>query len=249
MGFEVLYQYHERLEDGSYDKDIKTMKKKVGKVEEEISHDKLAGTIMAQLARRDIWVIDVEVYEFTKKKLSFKETKGGLVIGNRRYNLDACEHLSVQESDEVVSTPPPAIQVKSFKPSFQTDLPAISEDLVRNANGMVNVADLQLLKKKPLRYEVFQPDPTFVDMSKVRTLAFTVGEKYPIYAEKPAGNDNRLGMNYTTLDNNGQKQVLNDKHFLPVGILIGGSQFNEKRDIDLYYGDDGGHMGAMPKLR
>jgi hypothetical protein len=123
------------------------------------------------------------------------------------------------------------------------------EEMVKASGGTVNVADMHLLKKKPMRYEIFQPDPAFVDMVKARTLAFTVGEKYPIYAEKSAGSDHRLGMNYTTVDNNGQKQVLNDKHFVPTTSLIGGFDEESRQDIALDYGDTGGFGANMPKLR
>jgi hypothetical protein len=252
VGFELIYSYHDRLEDGGYDKEnTKTMKKKVGKAEDEIPYDKLAGTIMAQLARRDVWVVDVEVYEFTKKKLTFRETKGGLVIGAKKYSLDQCGGLGVQE---VAEAPAPVQQqhvasttLTPFKPSFHqaSNLPALSEEMLQNGN--VNVADLALLKKKPIRYEVFQPDPAFG--LPTRGLDFTVGDKYPIYSERVAGNDNRLGMNYTTVDNQGRKQVLNDKYFVPAGSLIGGDQFNERRDVALQYGDDGGFSNQMPKLR
>jgi hypothetical protein len=255
MGFEVVYSYHDRLDDGGYDKEnTKNMKKKVGKAEEEIPYDKLAGTIMAQLARRDIWVVDVEVFEFSKKKVSFKECKGGLVIGNKKYSLDACGSLGIQEVADVPPPQPvPHVQttqqeLAAFKPALQGTQIQVSEEMLRGAPN-VNVADLQLLKKRPLRYEVYHPNTDLVDMQKARSFAFTVGEKYPIYAEKAAGNDNRLGMNYTTIDNNGRKQVLNDKHFVPSGSLIGGDQFNEKRDMDLFYGDDGGFGNQMPQLR
>lgn len=241
MGYEFFCHYHERLGDGSYDKDqIKTMKKRVGQAEEEVACERLAGAIMAQLARRDVWVLDVEVYEFSKKKISFRETKGGLVIGNKKYGLDDCGQYSVQEA----ACEPEA----RHKPGFRQDsLPP--QYAQHGQDGSVNIADLQLTKRKPIRYEIFQPDPVFVDPQKVRTLAFTVGDKYPIYQERPAGNDPRLGMNYTTLDNQGRKQVLNDKHFVPAGNLIGGDQFNDRRDVALHFGDDGGFDLPMPKVR
>jgi hypothetical protein len=56
-------------------------------------------------------------------------------------------------------------------------------------------------------------------------------------------------MNYTTVDNNGQKQVLNDKHFVPTTSLIGGFDEESRQDIALDYGDTGGFGANMPKLR
>ncbi len=239
MGFEVIFSYHERLE-GGYDKEnTKTMKKKVGKADDEVATEKLAGTIMAQLARRDIWVVDVEVFEFTKKKLSFKESKDGLVIGNKKYLFLECGGLGVQE---IVEQPP-----EQFKPQFgHSNLPATIPSEAMRGEKNANFADFQLLKKRPLRYEIFQPDLAFG--LPMRGLAFTVGDKYAIYQEKAAGNDNRMGMNYTTIDNNGHKQVLNDKYFVLPTNLIGGEQFNERKDINLQYGELNGEF-PMPKLR
>lgn len=249
MGYELVYSYHERGEDGDYDKSkLLTLKKRLGNAEEEVPHEKLAATIMAQMSRRDIWVIDVEIFEFTKKKLSFKETKGGLLIGNKKYNLDDCGHLAVQE---VMDVPPP--QPVPHVSAVPAMLPAVMRPTLANIPESAiksggNLADFELLKQRPIRYEVFQPDPIFIDIRKAKSMAFTIGEKYPIYSEKAAGSNINLGMNYTTVDNEGRKQVLNDKYFVPVGTLMG-DQFNEKRDISLSYGDDGGYGNAVPDLR
>lgn len=253
MGYEIILKYHEKLESG-YDKENeKTTKKRVGKAEDDVAPEKLAGVIMAQLARRDIWVVDVEVYEFAKRKVAFKETKGGLVIGNKKYNLDQCGQLGVEETPEAVHQeqpqsqqfhqhipPKPQHEIASYKPSIHGGA---------SPQGATNVADLQLLKKRPMRYEIFQPDPAFVDMTKARAMAFTVGDKYPIYAERAAGPNMMMGMLYTTIDNQGRKQMVGDKHFVPVSSLIGGDQFNERRDVELQYGDTGGFDMPMPNLR
>jgi len=51
----------------------------MGKLEE-VPVEKLASAVMMQLARRDIMVFNVEISEFIKRKVSFKETKGGVLI-------------------------------------------------------------------------------------------------------------------------------------------------------------------------
>ena len=67
--------------------------------------------------------------------------------------------------------------MQPFKPAMcpGSQVLAISDEL-RGATN-VNVADLQLLKKRPLRYEVYQPNTELVDIQKARTLPFTIGEK------------------------------------------------------------------------
>jgi hypothetical protein len=100
MGFEILYKYKERNESGNgYAEEIKQMLKKVGEVDEDIPLEKLATIIFGQFARREIWIIEVEIFEFTRKKLSFRETKGGIVIKNKKFSVDEHANLTVQDID------------------------------------------------------------------------------------------------------------------------------------------------------
>ena len=70
MGYEVKYIYHPRKEDGpGYDAEITEEKTaKVGKPFDDTPLEKCAAAIMAQLARRDVWVVDVEVYELVRRR-------------------------------------------------------------------------------------------------------------------------------------------------------------------------------------
>ena len=86
MGYEVVYFFHPRDEEGNYQKnETKELKKKVGDAFEDVPLEKLASVVMSQLARRDIWVFDVKIQELVKKEISFKETKGGIVIKNKKF--------------------------------------------------------------------------------------------------------------------------------------------------------------------
>ena len=92
MGFECIYYFHKKV-DGDYDRENKeTFKKKVGDPFDDVPLEKLAASIMAQMARRDIWIVDVEIFELTKKQISFKESKGGIVIKNKKFSFDGEEH-------------------------------------------------------------------------------------------------------------------------------------------------------------
>jgi hypothetical protein len=97
MGYEVIYKFHERLPDGKYAEEVKETKKTVGKVHQEIPLSKLATVIMSQLARRDIWIIDVDIFEYTKKKISFKEPMDGkgLILKGKRFNITGLKLTSV----------------------------------------------------------------------------------------------------------------------------------------------------------
>jgi len=93
MGFEIRYHYHPKKEDGvGYNMDKKEMlTKKIGKSFDETPLEKLAGAVMSQMARRDILIFDVEVDEFVRKSVNFKETKDGrgIVLKNKRFSFNS----------------------------------------------------------------------------------------------------------------------------------------------------------------
>ena len=87
MGYEIICYYKKRKksDEESPSDEALSFKKRIGDPYEETPIEKLAAAIMMQLARRDIWVDDVEIYEISKKKISFKETKSGIVIKNKKF--------------------------------------------------------------------------------------------------------------------------------------------------------------------
>ena len=82
MAFEIVFKYYECLESGiDYDKsNILSYTKNLGNIFEEVSLEKLASMILTQLARRDVFVFDVEVFELVKKKISYKQSKNNSSI-------------------------------------------------------------------------------------------------------------------------------------------------------------------------
>ena len=63
MGYEVVFSYKEATGNpGEYSDEVKKKTAKIGKTTEEISLDALAGKVMSQLARRNILIVDVEIY-------------------------------------------------------------------------------------------------------------------------------------------------------------------------------------------
>ncbi len=202
MGYEVKYYYHDKTESGYDTDDAKTFTKRVGKSFEDTSLDAVASAIIRQLARRDVWVVNVEIVEFVKKEISFRESKGGIVIKNRKFNFDSVSQAIV-EDDEVVEDE----VVEEIKPvsSPVPVRPAQAEDLGR-----------------PLRKEIFNPEvPGLVQECQRRGYAFTVGNLYDIYKEIPDIRGLMHGMVYTVLDDNGKKREINDKHFASDAVLKG----------------------------
>lgn len=172
MAFEVTYTFHERSEDGTYNTtETKTVVKRYGKRYEELPLEKLAAAIMAQLSRRDIWVTDVSVDQYVKRPLKFKETRGGgIVLGNKKFNLDLTQ-IELVEEDE---NPAPQAQPQAPAP-------------VNNVQASVNAA--LTAGRMPLRDVVFDPPPEL--RTQASALKLTPGKRYAIYEEKPAIGNNR----------------------------------------------------------
>jgi len=227
MGFEIIFKYHEEIEKGEYNKEeLKTKKVKVGSAEDDIELSVVAGKIMAQLARRNILVMEVEIYEFTKKKLSYKEAADGLVIKNKKFRFD--DGAVVDAPAEVA--PPVAAALPSSIPTPTPAAPA--------QNG-----------GSPLRYEIYDPiEPALVHEDKRRGYKFTIGKRYPIYKEEIRP----MGVQYTTTDDGGTTRKMLDKHFLPdvPKTLIGGFDASGKTPSagpKLSFSDN--YDSGMPVLR
>ena len=258
MGYEVIYKYHERNSEGSgYDaSEVQEIKRAVGGVYEDLPPEKLVSAIVTQMARRDIWVVDVEVYEFVRKKLAFRETKGGIVIGNRKYSFDQCDGTVSYTAEVEIpppSPPPPpppprelplAGRPRPDQTARNLDMNISQEDM----SAGENLGDALYFKNKnPLRQEVFAPkDPALAKMARQKKLPFSFGSTYSIYYEKLAPGGVLAGMLYTVRDDNGQRQVLSDKFFDIKPNLFAGELFND--DNPLVEGGEAMEMD-MPQLR
>ena len=252
MGYEVTYHYRTQTEDGEWSEETKQKTAKIGSPYDEVPIDALAGKIIAQLARRNILLEDVEIFEFTKKQLKFRQDDEGIFIGRRKFTYDdgpALGDQGVVESrgDEASSIAEPTNGTPQAQGGNTAEqlLAALLNNpqllqALQNGGGMpqpgvngqhqvsggVNSAVRQRPpREKPIRYEIYNPTIPGMDAeAKKRGFAFTLGQKYPIFSEAPASTSNVLaGMNYTTIDDNGVKRAINDKHFTPdVGPLQNG---------------------------
>ncbi len=248
MGFEVHYSYHDRREDGGYNTDEKKkMKKKVGDPYEEVDTDKLAGAVMAQLARRDIWVTDVEIFELAKKKVTFREGKGSVIIKNKKYMMDGSTAQIVgQEVAEMgVYQPDPSQSATMHHGMMAPPSVAMQTANAHPHNGGT---------LRPIKWVVFQPSyQTPEQKRKVSLLRFTVDKKYPVFSEQLQANG--VGMAYKTIDDLSREQLVSDEYFVSAEAQLfadrelGFSEPPEKRDGGklLWHGTDSDM--PMPKLR
>lgn len=252
MGFECVYKYHERLEEGGYDRDeTKSFKKKVGDPFEDVPLTKLAAAVMAQLARRDVWIVDVEVFELSKKAISFKETKGGIILKNKKFLFDGggedestiVVQEMIQHSPQPVYTaqPHPSQTIHQNQPNV--NIQAHSEPHPHNAN--------QLNQRRAVDYVIFSPELHHAAEIKQKGLRFTADKKYPVYRKQSGV----AGEIYTMTDDMGREQLVSDKYFVapPAGLLgdkeLGFSESpSEREGGKLYWGNASGELD-MPDIR
>jgi len=227
MGFEVTYKYHER-KDGVYIKEeLKSLKKKVGDPFEEVPLEKLAGAVMAQLARRDIFVVDVDIAELSRKQVSFKETNGGVVIKNRKFLFDQASNLIVQQVVEV--------------PENSGSIP--NQHQVQTST----TGDLG----RPIDVVIFSPELPQMTEIKKKGLRLTPDKKYPVYGREQIGMMTVLKI----IDDVGRQQNVSDVYFVPGNIKLmadrelGFSETQKERDGGKLNWAGAIDDSAMPDIR
>lgn len=220
--FEVTYFYYDKTGD-DYDKsETKKMVKKVGTPYEDVPVEKLAQLIMSQLARRDIFVVDVEIYEFAKHKVSFKETKGGILIKNKKFMLDG----TVEAVDEVQLVKE---EVSKPRPQEQVSLQQLRWEIYDPDPNIIGMLKYNLTPKK--RYPILKEEliPQKTNISGVLT-------DMPSYG-------------YIVTDDAGRKCKVPSIHFVPeqIGLIGMENQPIQIRQPKLTHMDEG--ISGMPVLR
>lgn len=238
MGYEVIYSYHEKI-DGNYNKDeVKTIKKKVGDPFEDVSLEKLASTVMGQLARRDIFVVGVEIFELSKKNISFRETEGGVVIKNKKFTFDQSVGFSVQEiSIACTSNQHNEAECTEQKQIHPHEQLAIQKQTINRG-------------KRPVDTVVFSPELPMLGEVKSKGYKLTVDKKYPVYAKTSSVQ----GEVYTIIDDANREIKISEKYFVHPSVgLLGDSELNfsetqkDREGGKLYWGS--AVSDNMPTIR
>jgi hypothetical protein len=233
MGFEILYHYHERQEDGKYNtEEVKEMKKKVGNPTDDIPLEQVAATIRAQLARRKIWVVDVEIYEFTKKKISFKEADdGSIVIKNKKFspNSTAVEWVGSDVEEDAPAVEPEDLLAKAKAMGLQPH--QVMAMANRNGNQVAvqqpNLPNVNLAARpRPVEYWVFDPDPVQQIRLKNSGLKLTPGKRYAVHhVDSPTEAQAMMGATqvFHVDDDNGRRKKVASEYFMTAtqGRLVG----------------------------
>jgi len=203
IGYEVIYTYHER-QDGVYNKDeTKTLKRKVGDPFDDISLEKLASVVMGQLARRDIFVVGVEVFELSKKKISFRETDNGVVIKNKKFLFDQATGEFVVRDAEPEFSQHPQLEVPQI-PSGLHPHEIIVKRKELTASGEAPV-------KRVIDQVIFVPEPQHIPEVSKRGFKLTIDKKYPVYTKQSGIHGDAI----TILDDSNNEIKISDKYFVP----------------------------------
>ena len=242
MGYEVIYTYHERV-DGSYNKEeTKTLKRKVGDPFDDVPIEKLASSIMGQLARRDIFVIGVEVFELSKKKVSFRETDNGVVIKNKKFSFDQVTgDFIVRDTDEQ-----PAPQQHQAHPIVHPhEALSTSQRKELTASGESSTPP-----PRAVDHVVYVPEPQQIPEVAKKGFRLTVDKKYVVYSKQSSIQGDIL----TIRDDSNREIKISDKYFVPGNIQLFAD--NELRFSETQKQREGGSLfwgGAvndnMPNLR
>jgi hypothetical protein len=224
MGYEVTFYFKEKdKETGEY-KDGGNFKKRVGDPYEDTSIESLANIVLRQLARRDILVDNVDVFEITKKKISFKESKSGIVIKNKKFTLDDSFEIKSEEeqNEETGSSTSDQAQPK-------------------------NKEKLSTSKLKPIKRMIYAPEPQQHIKLLKQGVKLTVDKEYDIFQIQK--HPNGITEIYLIVDDKGRDKQVADDCFVPQTFLL-----DEGVDEHTGLSDDGLNWGgaindSVPSIR
>jgi hypothetical protein len=223
MGFEITYSYHEKNEGGGYNTDeVKKASFKIGDPFEDVPLERCAAAIMRQMARRDVWVLpDPEIYELKKIKVSCRETPGGVIIKNKKFNLDHTEGvLSVELTSQPVVEARPQPQYDNSAVDYAPPMPVVRALVPQADPNQLSEAPQENVKKRVMKWVVFEPELPQLHEAKQKGLACTQGNKYPVFSEKEHPMGISFGMVYTILDDKRREIQTSDKYFVPATVRL-----------------------------
>lgn len=246
MGYEVTYLYHEKTDNGYNKEETKKLKKRVGDPFEEVPLEKLAAAIMTQYARRDIWVVGVECYELSKKEISFREAKNGIIIKNKKFLWGENSNIVVEDMEQAPA--PMALPAPIQHPHQQMAVAGQQARLPAVAHQPHNNGQL-----RPVKYMIFMPELQMMPEVKQKGLRFTPDKKYPIFHIQPSPTG--IGEVYKMVDDTGREQLVSDKYFVPADPVLfadrelGFSESAAQRDGGKLFWGNAEQEPNMPDIR
>ena len=229
------------------------MKKVFGKIDEDYPLEKLMAHVNSQYARRDIFIFDADFYEFVRKKVSFKQTKNGFTIKNKKFNLKNEPVIDFEEEVNDENLLPHNSHLAENHPVLEPSQCVAPQPAPPETNVPVNIAQnhVQPKQKRVIKNVVFSP--ISVEARQKFPYKFTVGKSYPVFTEKPVMNG--IGIIIETVDDLGQTVKVSDELFVSDDInLIGDNEveFTQKNNNNLDRRLNWNGVvkdGGVPKLR
>jgi len=265
MGYELIIKYREKNDEGEYAEEIQEKKIKIGSPYDDVSLDICAGKIIAQLANRKKLVEDVEIYEYTKKKLTYKEADDGILIKNKKFRF---EDGPIIQGEEIENSPEqqlsallaanPHLRQAMGQPQQPNIMPhnVVPPQLpipsqLPQAPPVATAPHQSAGNRFKIREEVF--DPPHRKIAQIEAAHFTVGEAYPIYEEFSRGVAPLTRTFYLIGDKNGKAVKKAAEFFVPKqGKLqyadLMQNQPGLSEEIPLDYGGNDEFTGAMPDI-
>ena len=198
MGYEVIFSYKESTgRPGEYADEVKKRTCRIGKATEDVPLESLAGKIMSQLARRNVLIVDVEIFEYAKKKVGYRESSDGIVLKNKKFSFASGSVVETEGFDEEAED-------EEFKP-----IPSPSKDLADRSCPLARGTT----SRRPIRHEIYEPEPLSDFKAKQKGLKFTMGKRYPIYSENSMGTT----ILYKTTDDSGRDVEVSSEYLMAVG--------------------------------
>lgn len=250
MGWELAFKYHPGKEEGpGYDTEkVETFNKKVGNKSDDVPESEVLKVIVTQMARRDIWITDVEVHEYTRRKVPFKFLKGGFSFKGKKFGFDEVGRIDESGYEHEEKDPP----LHQSQPRFANQQTVQGTQAQPRPQQQRQGGDIpSTVGMSPIRMETFDPDPR--QQQSLRHVQLTVGKKYAIFVEEP-GNQIQTPK-YIIRDDAGRDIRIGSEYFVAGGQGLLGGDFSRNRTgdnevIKLSY--DGGYVedggGVVPLL-
>jgi hypothetical protein len=259
MGYELIYSFCEKKEDGSYDmSNLKEMKKKFGKPFDESSLNDLAVAIIKQFSRRDILINGVKIFELVKKEISFKETKNGIVLKNRKFIFGETSTEGMQVQDEIEQ---PQLNGNGVMPHNNIMPQVVSQQNIQQSTPQM---------KRPIKWVSFDGEGITQDQEGNRVpigfivkklgLQLSPNKKYPVFQEMDDPRDKRVDkFGQPALDRKRVYQIWDDRkrevtvsqdYFVPETRLVADELgFSEKSEAGPKLMFEGSVEGNVPDIR
>lgn len=244
MGYEVKLHYHPRKEDGGYDfEKTEVLNKKVGKPFEETTLEVLAGFLISQMARRDMVIFDVEIEEFVRRSVSFKECKDGrgIILKGKRFSLDDAAKIVAEEIEVVEEQSVQIVQQLQQNPTLQpheivaiqqqgqqqiqpqpqpgTDLDVLYSQPDRSLPLRRQSVPMPPVNQKKIIYWVyFEPGDLWRNEAAAKGLKFQEDKKYPVHQIVPHPSGRLDAQEIVVTDDTGRPIKTDEKYFTTAGM-------------------------------